>query len=207
MVLCLRCGTNAIICTLLGGVDSKRYAQDVAVLLGALIWFMVALISGIAAWGCARKSDWWLPPTVVSQGAVLVLAGYVLVSDVRSRAPTIDVDVVALVALAAALAILVHLLPHTPNQFGTAWKAVAALLPLLAVVQLWFQTSYLPNHVRPLVDVSAKLVTMNRSGNTLHLKATVTLHNLGTLPPMFSGALKRSVFATQMGRRHPIPQP
>jgi hypothetical protein len=83
------------------------------------------------------------------------------------------------------------LLPGIPHSFSKGWVALAALFPLLGIFQWWLQTDYMPRTDRPRVDMTAQLVEVNRSGPIVHLRAKVTLHNLGSTRVDSVGSLLR----------------
>jgi hypothetical protein len=99
---------------------------------------------------------------------------------VDQRSPVHQLGGVTGIALAfggIALLWVVFLGRYAHGTIGRGAVVVAALFPVLGLVQFWLQTEYLPQSSIPLVDVQAELSPAGSTGPIVHLKAKYTLHN------------------------------
>jgi len=165
-------------------------------------------ISGVNAWAaCATwvKSDSWLAASLLSQFSVAVLAGYVVLIDIRSpflqfffsdwAKPFcfIPINVTGLACILGSIAVfwVFCLLRHWRGPIPAALKAIAALIPLVGFVQFWIQTDYLPRTSLPLVDVTTELTPTGKMGDIVRLDAKVTINNRDTVPVNVGATLMR----------------
>ena len=178
---------ESAVCLLFGLVDARDFAFDPSVVVGTAFWMIAASCNLVAAWTIWYRQQWWLRATVFAQTFVGVLAIYVLLSVARDQPLAAPIDVVAVASLVlavfitvVAIHILLVLLPAIGN-LSIVGKSLIALIPLVAIFQLWLQSVYLPSNSPPLIDVSATLTNAGHTGGIIHLKATVTVHNRGTV--------------------------
>jgi hypothetical protein len=151
----------------------------------------VTIWATCAAW-C--HSDGWLATSALSQFAVVVLAGYIVLIDLRSPFPQfLGITGFAFIIGIIAASWLLYLARHRYLHGGitNGLKAIAALIPLIGFIQFWMQTDYLPRTSLPLVDLTAALTSTGKTGDTVHLEATVTLNNRGSVPVNIGGTLMR----------------
>ena len=158
----------------------------------------------LAVW---RRWRSWLLATVVGQALVVLLAGYIVMTDFRSAATQfLGVSGLAIVLGTVGLLWIIRLGRHTSGSLSKGAALVAALFPVLGLAQYWLETDYLPRTSRPLVDVSSELKEFGRTGSTIHLMAKVTLHSRNPIEVYVAGTLLRVVAYPSFGTRQP-PKP
>jgi len=188
--------TMAIQCPLLGVMTVRDFmlTKTPVATIGSATLLAISVVTiwaTCAAW-CHR--DGWLAASALSQFAVAVLAGYILLIDLRSPFPqhlgiTGFACIIGIIAAFWVLYLARHRYLHGGITNGL--KAFAALIPLIGFIQFWMQTDYLPRTSVPLVDVTAALMSTGKTGDTVHLEATVTLNNRGSVPVNIGGTLMR----------------
>lgn len=165
-------------------------------------------ISGVSVWAAYAtwaQGDSWLAASLLSQFSIAVLAGYIVLIDLRSPfpqfldfdwsrpSPLIPLRVTGLACILGGIAIfwVFYLIRRWRGPVTAGMKAVAALIPLLGFVQFWLQTDYLPRTSLPLVDLTTDLTPTGKTGDIVHLEAKVTINNRGSIPANVGGTLMR----------------
>lgn len=149
--------------------------------LAAIALLAIGITNGWAFNSARRAAPTWARDAVIAQLLVFLLAGYAVVTDLRS--PIINPYVMATAAsvLAAALLWFGLLAARSRVQWTTRTAVIlAALFPLAGLVQFWMETYYIPSTSTPLVDISTELSPQGWTGSTIHLSAKVTIHNRGS---------------------------
>jgi hypothetical protein len=160
--------------------------------LGVALLLAVAAANLYAVYSLRRGRPSWPRNVAIAQGSVAVLATYVVFTAVRSYAQnwwTVSIAAgVGLFAIAWVLRVG-HGAVSVPWTKSAA--IVAAVIPLAGLVQFWLQSEYIPNLTFPMVDVSAELSPVGRTGSTIHLSAKLTFHNRGSFVVMNPAGLMR----------------
>jgi heme/copper-type cytochrome/quinol oxidase subunit 4 len=159
--------------------------------LAATTLLAIGIANGWALNSVRRSVPTWARDAFIGQVFVLFLAGYVIVTDVRS--PTINwyVMVTAVLVLAVAFLWFIFLAPKSEFEWTKTALIVTALLPLAGLLQFWLQNYYIPSTSMPLVDISTELSPQGWSGPIIHLSAKATIHNRGTSAVNVAGSLIR----------------
>jgi hypothetical protein len=167
-------------------------------------FFSVTLlaISGVGVWAAYAtwvQGDGWLTASLLGQFSIAVLAGYILLIDLRSPFPQffhfghydwskpstfIPLRVAGLACILGIIAIfwVFYLIRHRRGPVTAGMKAIVALIPLLGFVQFWIQTDYLPRTSLPLVDLTTDLTPTGKTGDVVQLVAKVTIKNRNSVP-------------------------
>jgi hypothetical protein len=148
--------------------------------LGAAILLAIGIANGWAFNSVRRASSTWPRDAIIAQVLMLFLAGYVIVTDVRSPIWNWYVMATAVLVLAAAFLWFVLLAGRSTLEWTKGAVLVTALFPLAGFLQFWLQNYYMPSTTKPLVDVSTDLSPQGWTDSIIHLSAKVTLHNRGT---------------------------
>jgi hypothetical protein len=165
-------------------------------------------ISGVSVWAAYAtwmQGDSWLPASLMSQFSIAVLAGYIVLIDLRSPfpqffdfdwskpSPLIPLRVTGLACILGFIAIfwVFYLIRQWRGPVTAGMKAIAALIPLVGFVQFWMQTDYLPRTSLPLVDLTTDLTPTGKTGDIVQLEAKVTINNRGSVPVNVGGTLMR----------------
>ena len=148
--------------------------------LGAAILLAIGIANGWAFNSVRRAASTWPRDAVIAQVLMLFLAGYVIVTDLRSPIWNWYVMATAVLVLAAAFLWSVLLAGRSTLEWTKSAVLVTALFPLAGFLQFWLQNYYMPSTTKPLVDVSTDLSPQGWTDSIIHLSAKVTLHNRGT---------------------------
>jgi hypothetical protein len=151
----------------------------------------ILLVIGIAnLWALRLRRLSWPRDVTIAQAPVVVVSLYIVLVESR-RTVTLSSPVVVIAALMGIVAVcwLIRLRKAGTLQWSKTAAIVVALCPLVGLVQFWLQTEYLPSTSKPLVDVTADLSPMGRSGPIIRLSAKVTIHNRATVPVTIVGGL------------------
>jgi hypothetical protein len=148
--------------------------------LAAAILLAIGITNGWAFNSVRRAASTSARDAVIAQVLMLFLAGYVIVSDVRSPIHNWYVMATTVLVLAAALVWLVILVGRSRLEWTKTAVIATALFPLAGLLQFWLQNYYLPSTSKPLVDVSTDLSPQGWTGPIIHLSAKITVHNRGT---------------------------
>lgn len=148
--------------------------------LAAATLLAIGIANGWAFNSVRRASSTWARDAFIAQVLVLFLAGYVIVTDLRS--PRMNWSVMATAVLVVAVAFLwfVLLVARCRLELTKTALIVTALFPLAGLLQFWLQNYYIPSTSMPLVDISTDLSPQGWTGPIIHLSAKVTIHNRGT---------------------------
>jgi hypothetical protein len=192
VTLAVDCGLAAAIAIL-----NLGYGHGIAHLVGMVLWISVAAVNGVAVWNVVQRGESEDANVLLAQVMALVLAGYVFVAAYQSpeRNPPAKWAALA-VAVVAGLWIVILIVTQretSARTFSRGWKVVSASFVLLSFFSLWLTTSYLPSTQRPLVDLATSLTTIDHNAKTTVMKATITLHNRGTVSAVIVGSAYRVV--------------
>lgn len=150
-------------------------------LIGTVLLLVIAIACVLAFAAVLRRSPSALLTTIVCQTFVVCLAAYIWLVDQRSPIGQLGgVTGIALVLGAIAVFWIVFLGRFVRGTVSKSAVVVAALFPVLGLVQFWLQTDYLPRSSLPMVDVEAELTPVGNTGPIIHLAAKVKLHNRGS---------------------------
>jgi hypothetical protein len=167
-------------------------------------FFSVTLlaISGVAVWAAYAtwvQRDSWLAASLLGQFSIAVLAGYIVLINLRSPFPQffhfdhfdwskpstlIPLRVPGLACILGIIAIfwVFYLIRHWRGPVTAGMKTIVTLIPLLGFVQFWIQTDYLPRTSLPLVDLTTDLTPTGKTGDIVQLAAKVTIKNRNSVP-------------------------
>jgi hypothetical protein len=173
---------------------------------GSVTLLAISGISGWAAYAAWVQRDSWLAASVLSQFSIAVLAGYIVLIDLRSpfpqffdfdwskaSPPLIPLRVTGLACILGVIASLwvFYLIRHWRGPVTAGMKTIAALIPLVGFVQFWMQTDYLPRTSLPLVDLTTDLTPTGKTGDFVQLEAKVTINNRSSVPVNVGATLMR----------------
>jgi hypothetical protein len=159
--------------------------------LAAATLLAIGIANGWAFNSVRRAASTWARDAFIAQVFVLFLAGYVIVTDLRS--PTINWYVIttAVLVLVAACLWFVLLAPRSELEWTKTALIITALFPLAGLLQFWLQNYYIPSTTMPVVDISTELSPQGWSGPVIHLTAKVTIHNRGTTSVNVASSMMR----------------
>jgi hypothetical protein len=184
-------GADGLITLLLAGKQLDLNATffgtfGVGVLLGIAVANLLALGSTL------REKPQWPRQAVIAQFAVFLLASYTGVVDVLGG-PRMNKPVfAAAVAIATlALAWMIYLAVRAALPWTKTAAIVAALFPLVPLLQFWLQNYYIPASLEPQIDLSTELSEQGRTGTMIHLAAKVTMHNRSNVKINVAGSMMR----------------
>jgi hypothetical protein len=180
------------------GVMDFGYAHTLGDKFGAATW-LIASASGAAA--CVNlicKMGSWLLLAQLNAALSLFVAISVIAADFQT--PLRDYLVIAVsTAVVLVTIVLLYVLwryvrPAHMSRFGTVTTAVLGITgALLTLATTWYTTEYLPQTSLPKVDLNTELKEVGRDGDVVHLSATITVHNKGTLTVRTTASLMRVV--------------
>lgn len=159
--------------------------------LAATTLLAIGVANGWAFNSVRRAASTWARDAFIAQVFVLLLAGYIIVTDLRSPIRNWSVMAMAGLVLVAAFLWFVLLGPKSRLEWTKSALVVTALFPLAGLLQFWLQNYYIPSTTMPLVDMSTELSPQGWSGPILHLSAKVTIHNRGTTRVNIANSLMR----------------
>ena len=175
--------TMALESLLVIGLTLRDFA--LAATLTATIGSVTLLaISGVGVWAAYAtwvQHDSWLGASLLGQFSIAVLAGYTVLTDLRSPFPQVFVAGFACILGIIAIFWVLYLTRHWRGPLSAGAKTIVALIPLLGFVQFWLQTDYLPRTSLPLVDVTTDLTPTGKTGDFVQLEAKVTIKNRGSV--------------------------
>jgi hypothetical protein len=149
--------------------------------LAAATLLAIGIANGWAFNSLRRASPTWARDAFIAQVFVFFLAGYVIVTDLRSPRINWYVMATAVLVLAAAFLWFVLLAARCRLELTKTALIVTALFPLAGLLQFWLQNYYIPSTSMPLVDISTDLSPQGWTGPIIHLSAKVTIHNRGAM--------------------------
>lgn len=161
--------------------DMNDYAQDFDQWLTLAIWLTTALLNVFALIGISGKQRWGAVLLLIGQASVAAFLAYVLVVEMWSPNPNLFCIIGTLVVIRIT-ATVIREAYQASGEDGIArkiWIGIAALLPLSGVVQFWMQNVYVPRHDRPQASLVTELDELGRTGDTVHMRGLITLHNRG----------------------------
>jgi hypothetical protein len=168
----------------------------------------ISVVNFWAAYATWVQDASWRAASLLGQFSIAMLAGYTVVTDIRSPLPQITVGVI-IAGIAGIFAIfwVVYLLGHRSGRPLPKWTpTIVALIPALGLVQFWLQADYLPRTSMPLVDVTADLTPTGKNGGIVQLEAKVTFNNRGSVPVSVGGTVMRiTAYPKGKGRLDAIP--
>jgi hypothetical protein len=159
--------------------------------LAAATLFAIGIANGWAFNSVRRAAFTWARDAVIAQVLMLLLAGYVIATDVRSPTKNWHVMATAVLVLAVAVLWLVFLAGRTKLEWTKTAVIVTALFPFAGLLQFWLQNYYIPSTSMPLVDVSTDLSPQGWTGSITHLSAKVTIHNRGAMSVQIANSVIR----------------
>jgi hypothetical protein len=165
-------------------------------------------ISGVTAWAAyaiSAQGGTWLAASILSQFSIAVLAGYIVLIDLRSpflqfvdlnwskHVPLVPLRITGLACILGLVAVfwLFYLIRRWRGPVTAGMKTIVALIPLVGFVQFWMQTDYLPRTSLPLVDLTTDLTPTGKTGDRVQLEAKVTINNRGSMPVNVGATLMR----------------
>ena len=179
------------------------FSVDVPSVLTTLLWFGASIISALAFLGifAATRPDWpswrwWPGMTLVAEVIIILLSMYAVYVDVQSLQPDPALYFVLGPLLLPALIVLLPLVLKLPTSPKKAWAAVAALVPLLGLLQFAVQNQILPSRSRPQISITASLTEIGRSPGLVHMRGRIDWENKGPSAAVFLASL-----ATVVARR------
>lgn len=184
-------GADGLITLLLAGKQLDLIGTffgtfGVGVLLG------IAVANLLALGATLREKPQWPRQAVIAQFAVFLLASYTGVVDVLGG-PRMNKPVfAAAVAIATlSLAWVIYLAVEAALPWTKTAAIVAAVFPLVPLLQFWLQNYYIPASLEPQIDLSTELSEQGRTGTMIHLAAKVTMHNRSNVKINVAGAMMR----------------
>jgi hypothetical protein len=152
--------------------------ETLTAMIGSVTLLAISSVGFWAAYSTCKQHDGWLRSSFLGQFFIAGLAGYTILTDLRSPLPQLFVAVFACILGIIAIFWVFYLLAHRGGGPLSASSAtIVALIPLLGFVQFWLQTDYLPRTSLPLVDVTTDLTPTGKSGDIVQLEAKVTINN------------------------------
>ncbi|WP_454789008.1 hypothetical protein [Mycolicibacterium lutetiense] len=189
LIACLTVDAAVVLSLAVWDATLTRSAWD---LLGAALLFGIGITCGLAVGAILRHSSNAFLTAMTSQIFVICLAAYVWLVDERSPVRQMaGITGIALTFGAIALFWVIYLARYAHGAVTRGAVAVAALFPLLGLVQFWLQSDYLPARSLPLLDVQAELTPVGSSGSIIHLSAKVTIHNRSSVAVDIPAGLMR----------------
>ena len=159
--------------------------------LAATIQLAISVANGWAFNSVRRAAPTSARDAFIAQMFVLLLAGYIIVTDQRSAIRNWYVMATAGLVAGAAFLWLLLLVPKARFEWTKPALVVTALFPLAGLLQFWLQNYYMPSTSLPLVDITTELSPQGWSGPIVHLSAKVTIHNRGTTRVNIANSLMR----------------
>jgi hypothetical protein len=159
--------------------------------LAATTLLAIGVANGWAFNSVRRAASTWARDAFIAQVFVLFLAGYIIVTDLRSPIRNWYVMATAGLVLVAAFLWFILLGPRSRLEWTKTALVVTALFPLAGLLQFWLQNYYIPSTSMPLVDMSTELSPQGWSESIIHLSAKVTIHNRGTTRVNIANSLMR----------------
>ena len=159
--------------------------------LAATTLLAIGVTNGWAFNSVRRAASTWARDAFIAQVVVLFLAGYIIVTDLRSPIRNWYVMATAGSVFVAAFLWFILLGPRSRLEWTKTALVVTALFPLAGLLQFWLQNYYIPSTSMPLVDMSTELSPQGWSESIIHLSAKVTIHNRGTTRVNIANSLMR----------------
>ncbi len=159
--------------------------------LAAATLLAIGIVNGWAFNSVRRAASAWARDAFIAQVFVLILAGYVIVTDLQSPRINWYVMATAVSVFVAAFLWFVLLARWSRLEWTKGAIIVTALFPLAGLLQFWLQNYYVPSTSMPLVDISTDLSPQGWTGPIIHLSAKVTMHNRGTVGVNIANSLMR----------------
>jgi hypothetical protein len=173
--------------------------------IGAVTLLAISAVGVWATYATWVQHDSWLGASLLGQFSIAVLAGYTVLTAVRSpfpqfldldwskKSPLIPLRAAGFAGILGMIAIfwVFYLVRHWRGPISAGMKTIVALIPLVGFVQFWLQTDYLPRTSLPLVDVTTDLTPMGKRGETVQLDAKVTINNRSSVPVYVGATMMR----------------
>jgi hypothetical protein len=189
----LLAGTMALESLLVIGLTVRDFALA-ATLTGTIGSVTLLAISGVGVWAAYAtwvQHDAWLAASLLGQFFIAVLAGYIVLTAVRSPFPQYWVAGFAGILGIIAIFWVFYLLGHWRRPLSAGTATLIAFIPVLGFVQFWLQTDYLPRTSLPLVDVTTDLTPTGKREDIVQLDAKVTINNRSSVPVYVGATMMR----------------
>lgn len=129
----------------------------------------------------AGHRPWDFPSAIAGQAsAIPILLIPIWIEPNSGLHDALDrlVWIAAVLLIALAIAAVISIVGH-PHVLNVTWGLVAAILPLVGLLQFWYLTFYRPVHEGPRVNVVSQLHELRHGKGVTHMRGTVTLENVG----------------------------
>jgi hypothetical protein len=116
---------------------------------------------------------------LVAEVAILLSSCFVFWADLTSPYADWGMRWPAIVALIVAVPVIPPLMARLVQLPGKAWGAAVGVLSALGGTQFLVENFVVPNRSAPVVEISATLAEVGRSGGIAHVRGVVTWKNVG----------------------------
>jgi hypothetical protein len=196
-------------------------AANLTATIGSITLLAISVVGVWAAYATWLQHDSWVGASLLGQISIAVLAGYIVLADVRSpfpqffdldwskKSPLIPLRVAGFACILGIFAIfwVFYLIRYWRGPVTAGMKAIVALIPLVGFVQFWLQTDYLPRTSLPVVDVTTDLTPTGKTGDIVQLEAKVTINNRSSVPVHIGAtAMRITAYPLATGNRTQLPE-